>query len=144
VEAKPTVTDVMVAYAQDAVDHARSSSGVALDYSFDSIRDVEDILENLHRALPPSSLGKVSGKRPTQEDIETVSKMYGGYIGEVFRKVGGGEWSFDEEVGPGQNYVCLRKGDLRIWPPSKVYKRITNGSEDNVWHYSQAVMKEWK
>jgi hypothetical protein len=70
--------------------------------------------------------------------------MYGGYIGEVFRRVGGGEWSFDEEAGPGQNYVCLRNGDQRIWPPSKVYKRITNGSEDNVWFYSRAVMEDWK
>jgi hypothetical protein len=122
---------MMVAYAQDAVEHARASSGVALDYSFGSLEDVENILEKLHRSLPPEP----SGERPTQKDIDTVSKMYGGYIGEVFRKVGGGEWQDD---------ASLRKGDLRIWPASKAYKRITNGSEDNVWVYSQVVMKDWK
>jgi hypothetical protein len=51
-EVQLTVTDMMVAYAQDAVDHAQSSAGVTLDYSPDSIKSVEEILEKLYAAVP--------------------------------------------------------------------------------------------
>ena len=141
---KPTVTDMMVAYAQDAVDHAQASSAVVLDYSLDSIRGVEEILEKLRAALPRGFWGKLLGKGPSQQDVDQVCKMYGGYVGEVFRKAGGGEWTLDTEIVPGQNTICLRNGDQRIWPVAKVYKRILNGSEDNVWAYSQVVMGDWK
>jgi hypothetical protein len=141
---KPTVTDMMVAYAQDAVDHAQASSGVALDYSLASIRGVEEILEKLRAALPRGFWGRLFGKGPSQQDIDQVCKMYGGYVGEVFRKAGGGEWTLDTEIVPGQDTMCLRNGDQRIWPVAKVYKRILNASEDNVWAYSQVVMGDWK
>ncbi len=143
-ENKPTVTDMMVAYAQDAVDHAQLSLGVVLDYSLGSVKSVEDILEKLHAALPRSFRGKLYGKGPTQQDIDKVCKMYGGYIGEVFRRAGGGEWFLDTEIVHGWNTIGLRKGDQRIWPVSKVQKRITNGSEDNVWAYCQVAIGGWK
>jgi hypothetical protein len=78
---KPTVTEMMIAYAQDAVDHAQASSGVALDYSFDSIRGVEEILEKLRAALPRGCWGKLFGKGPSKQDVDQVCKMYGGYLG---------------------------------------------------------------
>lgn len=140
----PTITDMMVAYAQDAVDHAQSSSGVSLDYSLDSIRSVEEILEKLHAGLSRGFWAKLLGKGPTQQDVDQVSKMYGGYMGEVFRRAGGGEWMLDTEIVPGQNTLCLQNGDQRIWPVAKAHKRITNGSADDVWVYSQVVMKRWK
>jgi len=70
--------------------------------------------------------------------------MYGGYVGEVFRRTGGGEWTLDAESAPGQTAICLRKGDMKVWPPTKVFKRLTNGPEDNVWLYSAIVLKDWK
>ena len=75
--------------------------------------------------------------------IWKVAKMYGGYVGEVFRKSGGGEWFLDEEIMPGLAIPGLQKEDHRIWPPAKVGKRLTNGPEDNVWHYFQIVAPAW-
>jgi hypothetical protein len=143
VETQPTVTDMMVAYAQDAVDHAQANTGVALDYSVDSVKHVEEILEQLHASLPRGLFGKLFGKGPTPETIDTIAKMYGGYVGEVLRRAAGGEWSFDDEIVPGQKAICLSKGDARIWPTIKVHKRIANGSEDNVWFYLRVVMQRW-
>jgi hypothetical protein len=134
---------MMVAYAQDAVDHAQASSGVALDYSVESIKSVEEILETLHAALPRGFWGKLLGRGPSPQDVDQVCKMYGGYVGEVIRKAGGGEWISDTEIVPGQKTICLRNGTRRIWPVAKAYKRISNGSEDNVWVYSQVVMGDW-
>jgi hypothetical protein len=126
-EAKPTVADMMAAYAQDAVDHAKASAGVTLDYSPDSVRHVEDVLEKAY------------------EDVATLCKMYGGYIGEVVRRAGGGEWVIDTQIAPGQEVLSLRKGDAAVFPPAKVHKRLTNGAEDNVWFYFQVLMdKHWK
>jgi hypothetical protein len=34
---------MMAAYAQDAVDHAKTAAGVTLDYSPDSIKQVEGV-----------------------------------------------------------------------------------------------------
>jgi hypothetical protein len=40
--------------------------------------------------------------------------------------------------------VSSANGDQRIWPVAKVHKRILNGTEDNVWAYSQVVIGGWK
>lgn len=143
-EREPTVADMMIAYAEDAVDHARSASGVALDYSPESIRNVEAVLQTLYAALPKGFLGRLLRKAPSAQDLDTMCKMYGGYLGEVFRRAGGGEWAFDTEISPGQTVICLRKGDAKVFPPAKVFKRLTNGPEDDVWMYSQVIMKDWK
>jgi hypothetical protein len=134
---------MMVAYAQDAVDHAKSSSDITLDYSPESIRRVEEVLERLYAALPRGWLGRMFGKGPSAQDIWKVSKMYGGYVGEVVRRAAGGEWDIDTEIVRGQDTLSLRKGNKRIWPPSKVNKRLVNGPEDNVWHYTQVILKDW-
>jgi len=83
---KPTVTDMMVAYAQDAVDHAKSSSSINLDYSPESIRQVEAVLDSLYAAIP-RGLSRLFRHGPSQEDMFTMAKMSGGYIGEVVRRV---------------------------------------------------------
>jgi hypothetical protein len=144
VDAKPTIAEMMAAYAQDAVDHGKSSSDVTLDFSVESIRRVEEILEKLHAASPRGFFGRLFGRGPSAQDVSLVCKMYGGYVGEVIRKAGGGEWVFDTEIVPGENTISLRKGDQRIFPPAKIYKRLTNGSEDNIWVYSQVLLKDWK
>lgn len=143
-DSKPTVADMMAAYAQDAVDHAQASSGIALDFSQESIERVEDILEQLHSSLPRGILAKLFGRGPSRQDIETMAKMYGGYIGEVWRRTTGGEWSFDTETVPGHQSICFTKADYRVWPVAKVYKRITVGSGDNVWWFSRVLLQRWQ
>jgi hypothetical protein len=141
---KPTVADMMTAYAQDAVDHARAN-GVALDYSLDSAKQVEKLLATLYAAIPRGTLSRIFKRGPSDEDITAMSKMYGGYVGEVIRRARGGEWTFDKEISPGHTVISLRDGDKSIFPPAKVYKRLVNGAEDNVADYVQVLVDElWK
>jgi hypothetical protein len=49
---KPTIADMMQAYAQDAVDFARQRFNMNLDFTESSIEQVERILTQLHNALP--------------------------------------------------------------------------------------------
>ena len=139
----PTVTDMMVAYSEDAVDHARTSSGVVLDYTPESVERVETILREMYSGIPKGFFARIFKRGPTQEMIWSMCKVYGGYVGEVLRREKGGEWSFDNEIVPGTSTICLSQGTCRIWPPAKVFKRLTNGGEDNVWHYFTVVRRDW-
>ena len=141
VTSEPTINDMMAAYAQDAVDHAKENFQLDLDFSTESVREVEETLASMFSAIPKGLLARIFGRAPSDEVIWSFAKMYGGYIGEVLRRAGGGEWFIDEDVAPGM--LGLRKADHRIWPPAKVGKRLTNGPEDNVWHYFIVVSEDW-
>jgi hypothetical protein len=141
---KPTVTDMMVAYAQDAVDMARNNFSETLDYSERSIRIVERCLGKLHDSLPKGFFGKLFGRGPSAEDLHTVAKMFGGYVGEVFRKHHGGEWVLEPApTASGPVLTVVHPDGGRFFPPAKVHKRIVNGPEDNVWVFYQVLTRDY-
>lgn len=128
------VQQMAEAYALDAVDYARDGFRTRLDWSDDSIRQVEAVLTRLHNDMPAA--------KPSEEQIMGMAKMFGSYIGEVFRKNHGATWgwvSLQSERFPGLR-VATR--DVLFWPWGRVYKRIMNGPEDNVWHYYVMHVKE--
>jgi hypothetical protein len=141
---KPTVTDMMVAYAQDAVDMAKANFGVELDYSEASVQKVEECLTKLHDTIPKGFLGKLLGRGPSADDILQVSKMFGGYVGEVFRKYHGGAWLVEPAPGSDGPVVTLQHSNGgKFWPSAKVHKRLVNGPEDNVWVYYRVLTREY-
>lgn len=126
------------AYAQDAVDHAKTAFDVELDYSPESVERVESMLTELHAAIPRGFLARVLKRGPSNKDVETMAKMYGCYVGEVLRRASGGAWILDPET-----YLTLTKDDARVFPPIKVHKRLVNGAEDNVWVYFSVILREY-
>ena len=141
--AEVTIADMMQAYAQDTVDYARNQFQVDLDFSENSLQQVEQILATLHNALPKGALGKLFKSGPSQEQIGDMAKGWGGYIGEVIRRRWGGEWTTETAAYPG-TVITLRVLGYDIFPPAKVYKRLTNGSEDNIWHYYQVLRQDFE
>jgi hypothetical protein len=133
---------MMQAYAQDCVDHARAVGETSLDYSVASLERVEAILSRAHEQMPRGVLSRLFGRGPSAEEVETLAKAYGGYIGEVIRRAHGGTWEMNSEITP-EPAIALRIGDSVIFPPGKVYGRLTNGPEDNIWHYYQVLAREW-
>jgi len=134
------VNDMMAAYAEDAVDYAKQLKK-SLDYSEESIRQVEDICTMLYSAIPKSFFGKLIKKSPSEETIIQMSKMLGGYIGEVMKKHYGGNWDIEDLMNQ-SNTILINIGELKTFPVGKVYKRLKNGEEDNVYHYYQVMTKE--
>lgn len=134
----PTINDMMSAYSEDAVDFANLKFGVKLDFSVASIQDVERIAEQLYSARPHSFLAKLFRKGPSDAEVEQMCKMLGGYIGQVFRQVKGGEWAIHSDF----NALGVKRGEAWIFPPSKVHKRLSNGAEDNLWSYFRVVVEE--
>jgi hypothetical protein len=86
------IAAMMEAYAEQAVEAARKMN-ITLDYKEESIEWLEKILSQLH-ADRPVFLGKVAPGEddPAQKQIDAMSRIWGGYFGEVIRRCWGGEW----------------------------------------------------
>ena len=133
-----TINDMMAAYAEDAVDFARTNFGISLDYANASVERVEFMAEQLVQARPKGFIGKLLRKTPSEEEVEKVCKMLGGYIGEVYRRTKGGDWGINQEF----QALGVSQGENWIFPPAKVHKRLTNGAEDSLWSYFGVLIQE--
>ena len=131
----------MEAYSLDAVDFAREHFGVHLDYSLESLRELDTILQRFHDDLP-KGLSKAFKRGPSEEQVAQHAKTWGGYLGEVIRRRWGGTWVLPEE-GPFAGAICLEVGDTLISPPSRTAKRMMNGPEDSVYDYASVLAAEF-
>jgi len=132
----------MAAYAEDAVDYAKKLKR-NLDYSEASIEEIEKICTLLYSAVPRTFFKKLFRKAPSDETILQMSKMLGGYLGEVIIKHYGGSWDIEDFMNGG-NTIVLNTGGIKAFPIGKVYKRLTNGPEDNVAHFYQFLTEDLK
>lgn len=133
------VKEMMAAYAADAVDYAAKLK-YHLDYSEKSIESIEAICDLLYKSIPRGFFQKLFKKAPPDATIQQMAKMLGGYVGEVMIRQYGGSWSVEDFMG--ETTLLLTIGEMKTFPPSKVYKRLTNGPGDNLVYYYQVMVKE--
>src|ERR1700733_9589347 len=122
----PRYQTIAEAYALDAVDYARTTMQLTLDCSDPSIQVLESIFDVFHRDLAKA--------KPTDDQVAEFSRMWGSYLGEVYRKNHGATWG---RVTCGDQSFAGMQGTsgMLFWPWGKVENRLRNGPEDNVWHY---------
>jgi hypothetical protein len=82
-QSDPRVTEIAEAYALDAVDLASRNFGVILDWSENSVQQVEEMLGRLH--------DEMAHAQPPPDVVQTFAKAFGSYVGEVLRRHHGGE-----------------------------------------------------
>ncbi len=126
----PRIQQIAEAYALDAVDFARENMKVDLDWTDESVQRLESILDIFHREL--------ATERPSDETVATFSKMWGSYLGEVYRKNHGGTWGMVTHEGRSFPGFRSSSGSL-FWPWGRVENRLRKGTEDNVWHYYRSL-----
>lgn len=126
----PRFHQIAEAYYLDAIDVALFNFGAHLDGTQDSIQAVEHLLEQLHASIPVH--------QPDDETVWKFAKAFGSYVGEVMRKHHGGEWGMMTLEGGEFPAVSLPNGTF-CWPWRKVYDRLRNGADDNVWHYYRVM-----
>jgi hypothetical protein len=120
------------AYAEDTVTFAKNQFGITLDWSDASIGNIEQLLDKTHSSYISTS------PKPTQEQVMSFAKGYGSYIGEVYRRNHGAEWGI-VTLG-GQKMPGLRtKAGVSFWPWARAANRITEGAENNVKDYYNAL-----
>jgi hypothetical protein len=132
--ADDNIAAIAAAYCLDCLDIARSNFKTELDGSDASIELVEQMLGQLHDQLHVA--------KPSAEEIGAFAKMFGSYVGEVYRLRHGGDWGIvrlgDQEF-PGMQSTA--GGGWCFWPWGRAHKRITEGPENNMWHYYQAMIQ---
>ena len=128
----PKVQQVTEAYARDAVDFARNQFKLSLDWSDASIAHIETMLTVLHEQMAAAN--------PTDEQIFQFAKLFGSYVGEVFRRNHGATWGM--VTLEGQSFPGLNASGPAglFWPWGRAQNRIKNGPEDNIWHYYQHLI----
>lgn len=126
---------MFIGYALDAVDTGRRNFHVDLDFSENSIKEVERILDTLNKEL--------NRNKPSDDTVMCFAKQFCGYIGQVMMMKWGGEWIDGSNYSYSINYGhALRIGEQDLFLLSKVHRRITRGPEENVYHFFQIIKKD--
>lgn len=118
--------------SQTAVDYAKEFER-DFDYTGESIKDLEAILDYYSKDI------KVA--KPTENQIWSMSTIFGAYLGETMLRTGLGDkgfyWGQDDED---EILLLVNDSDSYFSPIHKVYKRLVNGEEDNVISFYDVMM----
>lgn len=110
---------------------------INLDYSVQSIALLDDFLEDVSSSTLFND----------ETHLQTTMATFGSYLGETIRKLHGGIWGNSKEDGMYLDVCEHKDSHMRIWPLSRIKKRLLNGKEDSIKDYYQAVvdsLKEFK
>jgi hypothetical protein len=111
-----SLSEMMGAYAEEAVRVAWADHRQRLDLSESSVEVLEQILDG-----------------QSAEDLEFQTRLWGSYFGEVIRGRFAGEWELAPYPGGGVAVVpTLVVRGARLYPLIKVYRRLTLGRGENL------------
>jgi len=118
-------TEEFIAFAcQHALTDAETFEHIKLDYSVDSLKQVDQILGHVHDAYV---------KNPKAVSVRGASAEYGAYVGEVIRRSQPNVyWTRDSSFMGEKSYVLHWKTG-ESYPFTWCAERITNGDEDSIW-----------
>src|SRR5436853_7726282 len=104
------IAEMMQGYATQAVALAREFN-ITLDYSENSLQQVEGLLNQLHDELNQWSMGKPAPEpEPTQQQVDEMSRRWGAYLVEEVRRRYGGEGTSERYPGGGLLNVSREVG----------------------------------
>ncbi len=119
-----SLKESMVSAAGDAVKLTDAYFCEVLDYSQDSIATIERLVDDIKYSMPGG---------PKQENIDLLCRVWGAYVGEVFRRHVDGEWiNWEDQFGKA---IAFESGGVKLFPYDKVRKRLTIGPEHNLKDY---------
>lgn len=116
----------MKSHAAEAVKTALDDYGVKLDFTIQSIKEVEGILAKVHTEHAELPLA--------QSRVVRESLLWGSYIGECIHRIEDVRWGVDsKDGGPGSYPLIFADGSKETFPIRWCYRRIRFGQENNVW-----------
>lgn len=101
--------------ANDAVTFAESEFDIVLDFSRDSVLQVDDVIKKLRNHFR-SDIAQ-------EKVVYTLSNILGAYCGECFTKQYGGAWLIEDDGE--KNMIYLKKDDFTFPFPGVVYLNLT-------------------
>jgi hypothetical protein len=125
------LTQLMTDSAQNAVKTTQEEFNLTLDGSEHSLALLDDVIL--------SWLGKYKDQVLEENAVFTICNIYGAYVGEIFRKKVGGNWSYDESDQDAP-YVILQYAGNSYAFAGICYQRLVNDSQVSIKNYfEQAV-----
>ena len=134
----PSVAETILAQAESALLTAATKWDLVLDFSPESLKGVESILDVLHDALGKPE--RPGDPRPAEGAIRGMAILWGCYVGEVMRRHIGGRWS-NTPIGEQGPVLRVEIGTTQVFPLRKVEKRILDGPGDAIPFYFHGVRK---
>ena len=117
---------LMQVSAVDAAKTAQQEFEIELDFTVDSIARVDDILLGF--------VDKYHDKALEDSAVFTICNIFGAYLGECYKKVGGGSWLYDA-TDPKAPFVLLEVGTFSYAFAGICYERLVNDSAISVKAY---------
>lgn len=118
-----SVSEEMLEFAFEAQKLTRKHFVVELDFSEQSIQDLDRIADDVDFTLS-------GGKSP--ENIELLSRTWGSYLGEVLCRTRGGQWVESPDHTFGAAVQC---GDSKLDPHGQIRKRLESADAGLVSFY---------
>lgn len=114
----------MEEYAKEAVRKAKSDFRIELDYTIDSVENVNSILNQIH------DTNSAAPAEPKQ--LSKTVLLWGSYVGITLQKKYGGEWKADsKEAGSNTYPLCFANGFEAI-PIKWCLRHIRQGPADPI------------
>jgi hypothetical protein len=114
----PDLGAMMEGYARAASELGESEFGQKLDFTSDSIDGLDEILIRV-------------GESPELE-LDFEVRLWGSYLGEVLRRRYAGVWEMTIYPGGAVAVPAVDVRGSRLFPLMKVYRRLTEGDEDDL------------
>jgi hypothetical protein len=116
----------MASLSARAIERAKSGYGVRLDYSADSVKEVEKVLAMKYDLAHTHPM--------TEEETSDAAHLWGAYIGEVIKRQHPAHWERDSSAGrKGALPIVFNDTGEQSFPCAWVYHRLKNGEEEYVW-----------
>jgi hypothetical protein len=134
-ESDSNVQKVATTYADDCVNWVKENSTGSIEYQDRNIIAIEGFLDDLSKYYQKNTM--------PLERLDTFSKMFGFYIGEVYRRNHAGvNWGY-LTINGNKQYALGRKASsgAHFCPITKVKKRVMEGPEENVLVYYRALVE---
>jgi hypothetical protein len=109
---------MMGGYALGAVEVATVEYRQKLDFSAESINELDEIL--------------VMASEDPNIDLDYESRLWGSYLGEVLRRRYAGSWEMTQYPGGETAVPAVDVRGSRLFPLLKVYRRLTLGDEEDL------------
>jgi hypothetical protein len=114
----PDLGAMMEGYAKAAAELGRDQFAQKLDFSSESIDGLDEVLVRV-------------GESP-ELDLDFEVRLWGSYLGEVLRRRYAGVWEMTQYPGGVAAVPAVDVRGSRVFPLMKVYKRLTEGEEEDL------------
>jgi hypothetical protein len=125
------LTELMTDSAQNAVSTTQEEFNLSLDYSDASLEIVDEVILGW--------LARYRGQALEESAVFTLCNIYGAYVGEIFRRKIGGNWSYDASD-PDAPYVVLEYAGNSYAFAGICYQRLVVDSQISVKSYFEQAI----